>query len=240
MSLHNNPKYSTVALDAALQQHGLPDTRPSQLANAFRCGWVAAVVAADAQVNESWLLETFVKLADYLNIDLDNAKTQPGKPSDVFINAIERKISAPSAVSNSIEAQPSPTADMNIAQRILHVGGRNPPDSTYVEFGSIQAVEALVRQVLRDQILEIKPLEWTEARKANADCQYDHILGTCALGKFSIEWKSWKDYDSKCVYLNGEYLTSVCTIDEAKEIAFEYVQNMVNELTMTEKANGHI
>ena len=48
------------------------------------------------------------------------------------------------------EARPaSPTAGMNIAQRILHVGGRNNA-AGYVEFGSIQAVEALVRQVLRD------------------------------------------------------------------------------------------
>jgi hypothetical protein len=46
--------------------------------------------------------------------------------------------------------QPSPTAGMNMVQRILHVGGRNPPGSTYVEFGSIQAVEALVKQVQRD------------------------------------------------------------------------------------------
>jgi hypothetical protein len=38
---------------------------------------------------------------------------------------------------------------MNIAQRILHVGGRNN-SAGYVEFGSIQAVEALVYQVLRD------------------------------------------------------------------------------------------
>ena len=45
--------------------------------------------------------------------------------------------------------EPSPTAGMNIAQRILHVGGRNNAQG-YVEFGSIQAVEALVRQVLRD------------------------------------------------------------------------------------------
>ena len=47
--------------------------------------------------------------------------------------------------------EPSPTAGMNMAQRIQHVGGRNnPPDSTYVEFGSIQAVEALAKQYLRD------------------------------------------------------------------------------------------
>ncbi len=58
----------------------------------------------------------------------------------------------PIATTSAVEyPNPSPTAGMTIAQRILHVGGRNPPGSTYVEFGSIQAVEALVRQVLRDQ-----------------------------------------------------------------------------------------
>lgn len=44
-----------------------------------------------------------------------------------------------------------PTAGMSIAERILHVGGRNNA-AGYVEFGSIQAVEALVRQVLRDML----------------------------------------------------------------------------------------
>lgn len=47
-------------------------------------------------------------------------------------------------------AEPSPTAGMTLAQRILHVGGRNNA-AGYVEFGSTQAVEALVRQVLRDR-----------------------------------------------------------------------------------------
>lgn len=47
------------------------------------------------------------------------------------------------------QQEASPTAGMTIAQRILHVGGRNNA-AGYVEFGSIQAVEALVRQVLRD------------------------------------------------------------------------------------------
>ena len=45
--------------------------------------------------------------------------------------------------------EPSPTAGMSIAQRILHVGGRNNA-AGYVEFGSTQAVEALVKHVLRD------------------------------------------------------------------------------------------
>lgn len=53
------------------------------------------------------------------------------------------------ALAQATPPVPSPTAGMNIAQRILHVGGRNNA-AGYVEFGSIQAVEALVRQVLRD------------------------------------------------------------------------------------------
>lgn len=46
-------------------------------------------------------------------------------------------------------AKPSSTAGMSTAQRILHVGGRNNA-AGYVEFGRTQAVEALLRQVLRD------------------------------------------------------------------------------------------
>ena len=45
--------------------------------------------------------------------------------------------------------EPSPTTGMSIEQRILHVGGRNN-SAGYVEFGSVQAVTALVRQALRD------------------------------------------------------------------------------------------
>lgn len=44
----------------------------------------------------------------------------------------------------------SETAGMTLEQRILHVGGRNNA-AGYIEFGSVQAVAALVRQVLRDQ-----------------------------------------------------------------------------------------
>lgn len=62
----------------------------------------------------------------------------------------QRVIDAGRAALAAAEAQPSPTAGMNIAQRILHVGGRDNA-AGYIEFGSIQAVEALVRHVLRDQ-----------------------------------------------------------------------------------------
>lgn len=46
-------------------------------------------------------------------------------------------------------AESSPTAGMNIGQRILHVGGRENA-AGYIEFGSVAAVRALVGQLLRD------------------------------------------------------------------------------------------
>lgn len=66
------------------------------------------------------------------------------------VRAVADRITALAASAPVAPSPLSPTAGMNMAQRILHVGGRNPPGSTYVEFGSIQAVEALVKQVLRD------------------------------------------------------------------------------------------
>ena len=49
MPLHKNPKYQGPALIAAMQQHALEYDKPSQLADAFRLGWVAALAAAPAQ-----------------------------------------------------------------------------------------------------------------------------------------------------------------------------------------------
>lgn len=65
-----------------------------------------------------------------------------GKNLEKFAELMVRECVAPAR-------EPSPTHGMNMAQRILHVGGRNN-SAGYIEFGSVQAVEALVRQVLRD------------------------------------------------------------------------------------------
>lgn len=80
-----------------------------------------------------------------LRYDLSPAVVEEG----IQLKLIEMGWTPPRA-EQPAQQEPSPTAGMNIAQRILHVGGRNNA-AGYVEFGSIQAVEALVRQVLRDQ-----------------------------------------------------------------------------------------
>lgn len=45
-------------------------------------------------VGMAQLLETFMALTNYLGIDCTEARTMSGKPSDIFIAAIERKIAA--------------------------------------------------------------------------------------------------------------------------------------------------
>lgn len=51
--------------------------------------------ASEAEgVTMDGMLETFGKLCDYLGIDTEAARKAPGKPSDVFIAAIEAKVAA--------------------------------------------------------------------------------------------------------------------------------------------------
>jgi hypothetical protein len=53
------------------------------------------------------------------------------------------------AADSQDERTASPTAGMTLGERIAHVGGRTNAAS-YVEFGSVMAVGALIRHVLRD------------------------------------------------------------------------------------------
>ena len=82
----------------------------------------------------------------------------------------------------------SPTTGMTIEQRILHVGGRNN-EAGYVEFGSVQAVKALVHHVLRD-LPDTKPTgdHVPEAAFGNTerteliDCLREHASFKCIEG----------------------------------------------------------
>ncbi|MGS1028796.1 hypothetical protein [Burkholderia glumae] len=60
------------------------------------------------------------------------------------IDEVNRSASAPAEA-----REPSPTAGMNLGERIKHVGGRENA-AGYIEFGSVAAVGALIKQVIRD------------------------------------------------------------------------------------------
>lgn len=64
-----------------------------------------------------------------------------------YIKAFPQRFAAQPASAPDVE--PSPTAGMSMWERIKHVGGRENA-ATYIEFGSVQAVKALVAHVLRD------------------------------------------------------------------------------------------
>ena len=67
MSLHNNPKYQIPALVDALKQHGLEHNIPSQLADAFRTGWVAAL-ATPAQAATPDMTDAYAGAREDLSI----------------------------------------------------------------------------------------------------------------------------------------------------------------------------
>lgn len=76
--------------------------------------------------------------------------------------------------------------------------------------------------------MKIKEIIWSEETPPTKDvCYYDHCKASTPLGEFSIEWKSWKDYDSKVVYLNGEYLHSAFDLKDAKDYVDDYYQNLI-------------
>lgn len=36
-------------------------------------------------------------------------------------------------------------------------------------------------------------LEWSESRRPNDECYYDHCVAETPFGRFQITWKSWKE-----------------------------------------------
>jgi len=43
------------------------------------------------------------------------------------------------------------------------------------------------------QRLVMKPLVWTEQRKPNNDCSYNHCIAETPFGRFLLTWKGWKE-----------------------------------------------
>lgn len=74
-------------------------------------------------------------------------------------------------------------------------------------------------------------MNWSESLKADGDkSNYDHVKCESPLGVILIEWKSWKDSPSYGIGLEGQYLGSEYSLEDAKEKAREYLENKYNEL----------
>lgn len=79
------------------------------------------------------------------------------------------------------------------------------------------------------QLISVRaaPLVWSAPTSPNERIRYDHVLAKSALGEFSIEWKSWKDYDDFGLYLDREYITSARSVEAAKAFAQEHLDTII-------------
>lgn len=55
---------------------------------------------------------------------------------------------------------------------------------------------------------KIKTLEWKGPFPPDDYCPYDHSYADSPLGRFYIEWKSWKDYDNYDLYLEDQHISN--------------------------------
>lgn len=82
--------------------------------------------------------------------------------------------------------------------------------------------------------IKIKPLQWSEERQPNEDIRYNHVVADSPIGRFSIEWKGWKKYDSRDLCLDREPIGPIAsTLDEAKAFAAQHLQTLVERLVET-------
>jgi len=80
----------------------------------------------------------------------------------------------------------------------------------------------------------LKPLSWSEVREPDSDIRYHHVIADSVLGRFSIEWKGWKNYDSRDLYLVGDHIGSFHSVDEAKAGAADHLMQIFNSFKAEE------
>jgi hypothetical protein len=86
-------------------------------------------------------------------------------------------------------------------------------------------VESISEEAKTKPTLPIVPqLQWSEVRKPDEKCGYDHVFVDTPIGRITVEWKSWKEYDSYCIQCNSLDhelwgFDNAFTLEEAKQKA---------------------
>lgn len=108
------------------------------------------------------------KEVDAIIADLTRERTHANDCFDAAKEEIERLTAEKKGDGTPVAHQSSPTAGMNLGDRIAHVGGIIT-EAQRVEFGSVMAVQALVHHVLRDAEVRRQPIgadTWMAAETA--------------------------------------------------------------------------
>lgn len=74
-------------------------------------------------------------------------------------------------------------------------------------------------------------MKWSKEKKPNSECPYNHVDTITPIGKLLIDWKGWKELPSYDISLDGDYVGSEYSLEDAKERAMEYLEAKSKELT---------
>lgn len=86
--------------------------------------------------------------------------------------------------------------------------------------------------------VKVKQLEWSEVSEPNENIRYTHITANSPLGKWSIEWKSWKKYDDKTIFLDGNFISNGGdSLESATATAQADFERRVRECLVAEPVN---
>ena len=75
-------------------------------------------------------------------------------------------------------------------------------------------------------------MNWTEENEANNSISYNHVICDTPIGQIIIEWKGWKERPDYSIDIDNKYIGTEYTLDNAKLIAKDYLNNKLNELSI--------
>lgn len=76
-------------------------------------------------------------------------------------------------------------------------------------------------------------MNWTEPKQPTQGVShYNHVSCETPLGQALIEWKGWKERDSYSVTIGSEYVGEGYDLDDAKNLAKEWLINVFKKLSM--------
>jgi hypothetical protein len=75
-------------------------------------------------------------------------------------------------------------------------------------------------------------MNWTEPKPPTKDVSYyNHTTLETPLGKFIIEWKSWKKYDSYSISIIGDkYIGEGNDLEDAKARVINYMMELCQNI----------
>lgn len=74
-------------------------------------------------------------------------------------------------------------------------------------------------------------LNWSEISEPKEGVSfYTHTIAETPIGKFKIEWKSWKESDTYSIMLDEQYIGDEFELEYAKERAEQFVKSKLEEL----------